>query len=303
MNTHPDPVFDILVNNIGITKDEWFAKSGFSNKKDFARYIKDLKKEKKIKQNYNYKELCSPRLLKLLEYSIDFNIKVRVIELMFIPDNFLKKELFYDDTDKNINSFNRKLLTSGFKISLKNKSFIEAFNDIKLDFSKFSYKLFADYPDARLAQDKKEKKLYNIIYISNKVNASTYLKNILKGTDCFIHHFPAVIEALDFLKTTHKSNGHIHSIIVEENSEINGKELVDAWCELKIEYSQINFFYNLIPIIINDEESLNARKKYMNKKNKSFVEFPNIVDDYILENVILNNCKNYYGGYFHYTLR
>ena len=61
--------------------------------------------------------------------------------------------------------------------------------------------------------------------------------------------------------------------------------------------------FNIIPIVLSSKGNFINKKKIKKFKYKSFIEFSENVDDYILGNVVRLNCKNYRGGYFHFILR
>ena len=73
--------------------------------------------------------------------------------------------------------------------------------------------------------------------------------------------------------------------------------------ELKAHYWSNNIFIGLVPIILKEHaEAARKVNKKISTHSKS-LEFPIGIHDYILGNVILNNCNRSRSGYFHATIR
>ena len=145
MDLYYNHIVDILTKNVGISRDELYIKSGIKSKWEFVREINRLLSEFRITKEYDLYRY-SPRVLILAEIDEVNDCVARIINLNYLPNEVLRKELNY----KNIRTepeygLDYELEITGYEISKEYKSFFEINNDISLNFDEFKYFLWAKY--------------------------------------------------------------------------------------------------------------------------------------------------------------
>lgn len=149
MDLYYNQLVDILINNVGLNRNELYVKSGYNSKRKFIAEINNLLVTGRI-QCYHDRVIYSPRVLYLVE--LDFHkIKMfRKIELDYLPPEVLRKELNFiemgSEFEEDLEYF---LQIAGLELNSCNQLFIENHCNQKLDFANMKYDLWSNYKNPK----------------------------------------------------------------------------------------------------------------------------------------------------------
>jgi len=243
MDKYLNPIVELLIQNIGIHRDDLFLKSGLS-KREFLNEINRLLSEHRI-SNRDERLRYSPKILTLVEVDKKYSIKTSETNINFIPTQVLEKELEYVNygTEQE-DCLEFELQITGYELLEKYKTIIEKNNNLNLDYTKYKYYLWSKflYPEETIDSNNSIQKAINVIYVDNNQSFSTEFTQ--KMMDTFIPNsnwylFENIVEATRFLETKLEKEEWINLIITENNKELNGLEFIEAIQELECEYENI----------------------------------------------------------------
>ncbi|MBN8688619.1 MAG: hypothetical protein J0M10_16490 [Chitinophagales bacterium] len=145
MNPHNNKIVEILVNNVGIDKEELFIKSGYTSKREFISEINLLQSSYRIATIYD-RHIYAPRVLLLVELTQQKDQVTRRIPLNYLPTDVLIEKLNFKERgtepEDRIDYF---LEIAGYELKPKDKAFMEIHSNTILDFNKYCYSLWAKY--------------------------------------------------------------------------------------------------------------------------------------------------------------
>lgn len=145
MDLYFNQLVDILINNVGINREELFIKSGYTNKREFISEINLLQSTYRIATKYDRHIYC-PRVLKLVELNHEKDQLIRTIPLNYLPTEVLIEKLnFKENGTEPEDSIDYLLEISGYELKEEDKAFMEMYSKAVLDFNKYSYDLWAEY--------------------------------------------------------------------------------------------------------------------------------------------------------------
>lgn len=149
MKSYYNLIIDILVSNVGISRGELFAMSGYTSKRLFLEEINSLLASGRI-QCYHDRLIFSPRVLYLLEFDIKKSKIFRRIELDYLPIDVLRKELNFVEIglepEYDLEYF---LQIAGLELNVTNQVFIENHCNQSLDFVNMKYDLWSNYKNPK----------------------------------------------------------------------------------------------------------------------------------------------------------
>ena len=289
-------IIEILVENIGISRDELYTKSGLS-KREFVTEIDSLLSSYRISNQYDRLKY-SPRVLLLVEYEKRHSIKTGEFQIDYLPTEVLKSELNYINSGTEPEDcLEFELEITGLEINEKFKLFFEEQNDLKLDFDKFKYYFWAKYlyPEVDMLKVSKERQS-NVVYVGgNNMFADNFINNIkedyLPNSNWF--QFQDSIQAMQFLENKLEVNECINLIVIEATMTLNCCEFIEAVRELEIEFEKKYIKFN-IPIIVlkNHTEDLSVVDKNAEGNVISF-QYSISEDFYVLGNVVRTLCNSW----------
>ena len=257
MDKYLNPIVELLIQNLGIHRDDLFLKSGLC-KREFLNEINRLLSEHRI-SNRDERLRYSPKILTLVEADKKYSIKTSETRINFIPTEVLEKELEYVNygTEQE-DCLEFELQITGYKLLENYKTIIEKNNNLNLDYTKYKYYLWSQflYPESNNIKHLNEKGI-NVIYVDNDLSFSSAFTQKIKNK--FVpnsnwYHFENIVEATQFLETKLEKEEWINLIITEDNKDLNGVEFIEAIQELECEYeNKYSEFY--IPKLLLTENS------------------------------------------------
>lgn len=149
MGIYFNKLVDILINNVGINRNELYVKSGYNSKRLYLAEINNLLATGRI-QCYHDRLIYSPRVLFLVELDFLKSKIFRKIELDYLPPEVLRKELnFIEKGYKFEDDLEYFLQIAGLELNSCNQSFIENHCNQKLDFANMKYDLWSTYKNPK----------------------------------------------------------------------------------------------------------------------------------------------------------
>ncbi|MEO6732323.1 MAG: hypothetical protein ABIN01_13985 [Ferruginibacter sp.] len=302
MNLYYNHIVDRLIKNIGITRKDLYNITRIESKRKFLAEINLLLAERRIIKEYGDgpdRFRYSPRVLKLYEYEKNIGFKTAEFQLFYFPNAVLEKELEYINNGTQPEGLEFELQIAGYQLKEKHKFFFECHNDIKLNFNKFNYYLWAEYLDPFFKPKESSRKNTTIIYIDNNRSfAIEFIKNIKEK---YLPHsnwllFASTVQAMSFLETKLEIRDSIDLIITENNEGLNGIEFIEAIRELKIELEK-KYIHFSIPVMAftKQAQDLSFLKKDSDFED-IFFHFLKSEELYLLGNVIGSASSPIFGA-------
>lgn len=145
MDQYYNHLVELLVNNIGISRQELYIKSGMSSKRDFISEINQLKACYRITSKCD-RHLYSPRVLFIVECDINAKRVTKEISINYLPTDILKNTLGYVSQGvEPEDCLEYELEITGYEIKEEHKPFFEAHNKINFNFRNYKYFLWVKY--------------------------------------------------------------------------------------------------------------------------------------------------------------
>jgi len=299
MDKYLNPIVELLIQNIGIHRDDLFLKSGLS-KREFLNEINRLLSEHRI-SNRDERLRYSPKVLTLVEVDKKYSIKTSETNINFIPTRVLEKELEYvNNGTEQEDCLEFELQITGYELLEKYKTFIEKNNNLNLDYTKYKYYLWSQflYPESNNTRHLNEKGI-NVIYVDYDQSVSSEFTQKMKDT--FIpnsnwYYFEDIVKATQFLETKLEKEEWINLIITEDNKDLNGIEFIEAIQELECEYeNKYSEFYIPKLLLIENSEPLSLYNKSTGEPLECF-QYSKSEDINLLGKFIKSLCisENFY---------
>lgn len=142
-NPYYNPLIELLIENLGISREDLFLKSGIKSKFQFVREINKLLEEDRIIKDYD--PLCyAPRIHIIVEQNDQILRKYR---MDYLPPKELEKALSFKETgpepEDRIAFY---LEIAGLVLKKEDHPFLQKHCNINFDFDEYCYHLWAAYP-------------------------------------------------------------------------------------------------------------------------------------------------------------
>jgi len=149
MDLYYNQLVDILINNVGLNRNELYVKSGYNSKRKFIAEINNLLVTSRI-QCYHDRVIYSPRVLYLVELDFQKIKMFRKIELDYLPPEVLRKELNFIEMGSEFeDDLEYFLQIAGLELNSCNQLFIENHCNQNLDFTNMKYDLWSNYKNPK----------------------------------------------------------------------------------------------------------------------------------------------------------
>ena len=156
MDLYFNQLVDILINNVGINREELFIKSGYTSKRKFISELNILQSTYRIATKYDRHIYC-PRVLTLVELNHEKDQLIRTIPLNYLPTEVLTEKLNFKENGTELeDSIDFMLEIAGYDLKEEDKAFMEMHSNAVLDFNKYSYDLWAEYLQPKFSLQENE---------------------------------------------------------------------------------------------------------------------------------------------------